>query len=295
MLLLAAFTPLPSPACTLFAAAGTAADGGGTLIAKNRDWLPDHRQQLVVLAPAGGYPTLALEAVGGPQGGIKAAVNSQGLAIVSATAGQVPLPEREAVPQQKQLTARLLTTCADVDEVLARIDLFRRPAFYLVADRREIAVIEVGPDGRRAVARRRNETLVHTNHYCALEPTPALRGPGSSSLERYDRIRELVQGPVRPFTLEDFVRFSEDRSAGPDNSIWRTGRSEGKRRTLATWIVSIPPSGSPMLYVKTADPGEPERTCRVTVADALRRKDHERIPLGDWPCSAAAIVSKMGN
>jgi hypothetical protein len=282
-LLTLCFVPL-ARACTLFAAAGEAVEGGGALIGKNRDWLPDHRQQLIVLAPAGGHPAIALEAVGGAESGVKAGVNAQGLAIVSATAGQVPMAERDTYPQQKQLMRHLLATCAEVEEVLVKIDLFRRPAFYMVADRREIALIEVAPDGRRAVSRRDKDVLSHTNHYCTLELPGTVRNPGRSSLHRYARIQELLQGRSRPFTLEDFVRFSEDRSGGPDNGLWRTGLEEGRRRTLATWIVRIPPTGSPRLYVKTADPGEPERTCSMAVEDALRLGDQARILVGKGLC-----------
>ncbi len=295
--LLLAGVPAPAHACTLFAAAGTAVEGGGTLIAKNRDWLPDHRQQLIVLAPEGGHRAVALEAVGGAESGVKAGVNERGLAIVSATAGQVSNAERSRVPQTKQLMRRLLTGCADVGEVLARIDLFRRPAFYLVADRREIAMIEVAPDGRHAVSRRQNDVLAHTNHYCALEAPPPGRNPGRSSLARYARIETLLRDAQRPFTLEDFVRFSDDRSDGPDNSIWRTGRAQENRRTLAAWIISIPPAGSPRLYVKTADPGEPERTCRLSAEAALRLRDGERVSLADGLCRPADPdhFSKQGN
>jgi len=54
-------------------------------------------------------------------------------------------------------------------------------------------------------------------------------------------------------------------TAGADYSIWRTGSAPRKTRTLATWLVSIPALGSPRLYLKTADPGEAERLCRLTV------------------------------
>jgi hypothetical protein len=56
--------------------------------------------------------------------------------------------------------------------------------------------------------------------------------------------------------MDDFVAFSQDQSAGPDNSIFRTGSNPGKSRTVATWIIAIPPEGSPELYVKMKDPGE---------------------------------------
>jgi hypothetical protein len=276
--LLCLFSLRPSEGCTLWGAAGAAVADGGTLVAKNRDWAPDHRQELVVLRPSGGYASVALLAVGGDEPGVKAGVNEKGLAIVSATARQFPSAERRRIQQREGLIRHLLSTCASVAEVLQQIDRMRRPVFYLVADRTEIAVIEVAADEPRSVNRKRSGTLHHTNHYCVIEPKGLARKPGASSLRRYARIEELLQTAQRPFTLEAFIRFSEDRSAGPDDSIWRTGSDPDRPRTLATWLVSIPPSGSPRLYLKTADPGQPARVCRLSVAEALRLKGGDRIP-----------------
>jgi hypothetical protein len=268
--LLAAAGCLPAEACTLWGAGGSSVAGGGTLIAKNRDWAPDHRQELAVLRPAEGYAALVLRAVGGREPGIKAGVNAKGLVIVSASANQVPSAERQKAPQKKQLMGQLLAGCASVEEVLQKAEWMVRPVFYLVADRRELALIEVGPDGRRAVTRHDAGALHHTNHYCAVNGPETSRRPGDSSIQRQARIAELLAGAGRPFRHEDFIRFSADMSAGPDNSIWRTGSALEKTRTLAAWIVSIPPAGTPTLYLRTADPGQPQRTCRFAVEEALR-------------------------
>jgi hypothetical protein len=276
--LLCLFSLRPSAACTLWGAAGAAAAGGGTLVAKNRDWAPDHRQELVLLRPPGGYAAVALLAVGGDEPGVKAGVNEKGLAIVSATAAQFSSAARKSIQQKKGLLRHLLATCASVAEVLQQVDGMRRPVFYLVADRREVALIEVAPDGLRAVSRRESGFLHHTNHYCGIEPKEPARPPGAGSRQRYARIGELLEAAERPFTLDAFIRFSQDRNAGPDHSIWRTGSDPARHRTVATWVVDIPASGSPRLYLKTADPGQPERVCRLSVAEALRIKGGDRIP-----------------
>lgn len=274
----------PSEACTLWGAAGDAVEGGGALVAKNRDGAPDHRQELVVLRPPEGYRSVALMAVGGDAPGIKAGVNEKGLVIVSATAGQFPSAERKKIEQKKRLMSHFLATCASVEELLKQVELMRRPVFYLVGDRAGLAVIEVAPDGRRSVTRAVSGTLHHTNHYGAIEPPGLKRKPGASSRLRHDRIGELLKAPEKPFDLDGFTRFSQDRDAGPDNSIWRTGSDPAKHRTLATWLVSVPPSGSPQLYLKTADPGKPERVCRLEVEEALRLKGGDRIPSGAALC-----------
>jgi hypothetical protein len=274
----------PSEACTLWGAAGDAVEGGGALVAKNRDGAPDHRQELVVLRPPEGYRSVALMAVGGDAPGIKAGVNEKGLVIVSATAGQFPSAERKKIEQKKRLMSHFLATCASVEELLKQVELMRRPVFYLVGDRAGLAVIEVAPDGRRSVTRAVSGTLHHTNHYGAIEPPGLKRKPGASSRLRHDRIGELLKAPEKPFDLDGFTRFSQDRDAGPDNSIWRTGSDPAKHRTLATWLVSVPPSGSPRLHLKIADPGKPERVCRLEVEEALRLKGADRIPSGAALC-----------
>jgi isopenicillin-N N-acyltransferase-like protein len=285
------FSLQPSHACTLWGAAGNAVEGGGVLITKNRDWIPDHRQQLNIVRPKEGYASVVLAAVGGAEPGSKAGVNEKGLVIVTATVNQVPTAERKRVDQKKGLTRHLLAHCASVEDVLKHIELFRRPVFYLVGDRREIAVIEVAPDGSRSITRSDSGTLHHTNHYCAIDPPGLKRKPGASSTNRSARIEELLKNPSRPYTADDFIRFSEDKTDGPDNSIWRTGSDPHKVRTVATWLVSIPASGSPWLYLKTADPGQAERVCRLTVDDALRITDRDLIPLDSDLCQGASTIS----
>ena len=283
------FSLQPAHACTLWGAAGNAVDGGGVLIAKNRDWAPDHRQQLNIVRPKEGHRSVVLAAVGGAEPGTKAGVNEKGLVIVTATVNQVPTAERKRVDQTKGLMSHLLARCASVEDVLKQIELFRRPVFYLVGDRREIAVIEVAPDGSRSITRTDSGTLHHTNHYCAIDPPDLKRKAGTSSTNRSARIAELLKNPNRFYTVDDFIRFSEDEAAGPDNSIWRTGSDPHKTRSLATWLVSIPASGSPRLYLKTADPGEAERLCRLTVDDALRVTGRDQIPLDSDLCKMPTL------
>jgi hypothetical protein len=282
------FSLQPAHTCTLWGAAGSAVDGGGVLITKNRDWAPDHRQQLNIVRAKEGYASVVLVAVGGAEPGTKAGVNEKGLVIVTATVNQVPTAERKRVDQKQGLMRHLLARCASVEDVLKQIELFRRPVFYLVGDRREIAVIEVATNGSRSITRTDSGTLHHTNHYRAIDPPDLKRKPGASSTNRSARIAELLKNPDRPFTVDDFIRFSEDKAAGPDNSIWRTGSAPQKTRSLATWLVAIPATGSPRLYLKTADPGEAERLCRLAVDDALRVTDRDQIPLDGDLCQGTS-------
>ena len=82
-------------ACTLWAAAGDAVQGGGAIIVKNRDWTPGESQRIEIFRPAGGYAYVALMATREAQKstGVQveidrpvAGVNEKGLTVVSAAA-----------------------------------------------------------------------------------------------------------------------------------------------------------------------------------------------------------------
>jgi hypothetical protein len=73
-------------------------------------------------------------------------------------------------------------------------------------------------------------------------------------------------------TLEDFIAFSQDRNAGPDDSIWRTGGTPERERTLASWIVSLPKDVPPEIFIRLADPGKAIKTDRVKLDAAFWKR-----------------------
>lgn len=263
---------LPSGAwpCTLFGAAGGDVAGGGTLTVKNRDWRPDHVQELALTAPTDGYRYVGLYARGGEEPGLKAGVNQAGLTVVTATAGSIPREDRRGEAGMGGILRLLLTACGSVDEALARTDLFGRgkPCMFLLADRREVARVEVALGGRYSVSRTRDGVLFQTNHY--LEPSLANDNVriGASSRTRAGRIQKLLAEAPRPASLETFLGLSRNTADGPDNGIWRSGGSPQATRTLATFAVAMPPSGPGRLTVRLADPGRPERTVELFLDDA---------------------------
>ncbi|MEW6386622.1 MAG: carcinine hydrolase/isopenicillin-N N-acyltransferase family protein [Thermodesulfobacteriota bacterium] len=243
-------------ACTLWAAGGSRAEGGGVILAKNRDMPPNHRQELRLVRPPGGYRYFGLFARRGDEAGLRAGVNEKGLVMVDAAASCIPKGERRR-PMVRHLNEKILAACADVDAVLRRQLMFIGPAYYLIADPRRAVILEVGLDGARSVTGFTQGVLAHTNHYLnlGLAENNCKVKPGSQV--RLERIRELLDRRPRPLTLEDFIAMSEDRQDGPDHSIWRRGSTRKKTRTLASWIISLPHHGPPSLYVKLANPGEP--------------------------------------
>ncbi len=245
----------PVGACTLWGAAG-AASADGTLLAKNRDWKPDHVQSLRLHHPAHGHAYLGLYADTGSEPGIKAGVNEKGLAVVGAEASSLPRALRQDSSRHGVLT-RLLRDYGSLDEVAAAADqLFSqvRPVFLLLADAGGLMQVEIGQHGRYRVTRQQNGTLAHTNHYFDTSLLDGEQKIGPSSQARLARVRLLLdQNPAH--TLAEFEQLSRDRHDGPDNSLWRDGREH----TLAGWQLALPAAGAPRLHLVLANPGEPER------------------------------------
>lgn len=254
VLLLAVICSLSSvsaDACTLFAASGEAyVSGGGTIIAKNRDWQPE--EQVVRLIDNGrGFRYYGLFTVT-KKGNldVKAGVNEKGLTVVSATAGSIPRRERSQEQRTKGINRRLLSRCATVDEALSDLSIFRGPRIIMLADRKKIAYIEVGPQGKTSVTVRENGVLGHTNHFIDNQLLWANKKISKSSATRYQRIMQLLNEQPRPFSPEQFIQFSEDKTAGANNSIWREGSKPSSSQTIGVFIVHLPENGLPTIYVK---------------------------------------------
>lgn len=265
------FFSLTAEACTLWAANGDVVEGGGSLIVKNRDWAPDHTQTLKLVTPQNGYKYIGLYAIKGQHNGLKAGINERGLVAVSASAGSIPSKERREMPYTHALYEQLLRQCGTVEEAIEQSNLFLGPQFIMLADKNEVATIEIGPDGVYSISVKKNEAIYHTNHYINDSMSEFNRFIGPSSSTRYNRISELLNN-TSPYTLDKFISFSNDRNDGPDNSILRTGSTSKKQRTLATWAVSIPKDSAPELYVKLLNPGEDEKIIRINVDDAFLGK-----------------------
>ena len=244
-------------ACTLWAAAGNVVEGGGTLIAKNRDWRPDHQQKLELVMPKEGYRYYGIYADNGRYKGLKAGINEKGLTVVSASASSIPRKERNQMKHSGAVLRKVLSQCATVEEAAALLSHMYGPQFLLLADRNEIAQVEIGPAGTLDIRIIRDGTLFHTNHYVAEDLSDFNILHNKSSHVRLVRIGDLLAAAGKPYTMETFEALSHDRHDGPDDSIERTGSSEKAERTLASWIVAIPREGAPHIHVRLMNPGAP--------------------------------------
>lgn len=258
LIMLLVLSALPAAACTLYSAAGADyVEGGGTLLVKNRDWRPQHQE--VRLVDEGGWRFYGLFAGNGTRKALKGGVNEQGLAVVSASASSIPREERLGAVHRACMRT-ILKRYTTVEEVLQHKELFAGAKFLMLADRSRIAYVEITPDNQIRVSETAQGSLVHTNHYLDPSFQSYNKRQGTSSMVRLARIRALMDQTKRPYQMADFIRFSEDRHAGPDNSIWRSGSTREGTQTLAVLAVRIPPAGLPEVYIKyRANPDEQNR------------------------------------
>lgn len=258
LIMLLVLSALPAAACTLYSAAGADyVEGGGTLLVKNRDWRPQHQE--VRLVDEGGWRFYGLFAGNGTRKALKGGVNEQGLAVVSASASSIPREERLGAVHRASMRT-ILKRYTTVEEVLQHKELFAGAKFLMLADRSRIAYVEITPDNQIRVSETAQGSLVHTNHYLDPSFQSYNKRQGTSSMVRLARIRALMDQTKRPYQMADFIRFSEDRHAGPDNSIWRSGSTREGTQTLAVLAVRIPPAGLPEVYIKyRANPDEQNR------------------------------------
>jgi isopenicillin-N N-acyltransferase like protein len=264
-------------ACTSWTAAGSRVTGGGTIIAKNRDYAPE-KAQVKMVAPSKGFKYLGLFPDRAPSHAV-AGTNEKGLTVVTLTAGTVPKSERHAAG--KWLIREILADYDSVDGVLQNMRMFSSslPTFYVLADSVKTAVVEVAPGGKYSVDQTSDGNLYHTNHYLDAALSWAnKRLPAESSIKRLARIRELAARHQTSLTRDDFIAFSRDQHDTPNNSIWRT---DNNTQTLATWIVHTAQRDSPMLFVRTANPGESEKCLSVKLEPSFWKVGEVR--LGQCP------------
>ncbi|MBI9013102.1 MAG: hypothetical protein JEZ08_12790 [Clostridiales bacterium] len=243
-------------ACTEWSAHGDMVLDGGTIIVKNRDFIPG-RQELKLIEPKEGYRYFGLIDKGITFGG----VNEHGLVVFNQVTGYKDAGfNLNRMIGMANLPYTVLTNYKSVDEVIENAHNFPGATTLNIADKTKSAYIEIGVDGNYAVKENINGFIYHTNHYLEDNMVPFIKvNDSESSLIRLERIEDLLSSVDGPFTLENFIQISENQKDGPNNSIWRTGSESSNVRTLSTFAVRIPETGSPQLYIKLEDKvGEPQ-------------------------------------
>ncbi|HWR31862.1 MAG TPA: C45 family autoproteolytic acyltransferase/hydrolase [Negativicutes bacterium] len=244
-------SPITANACTIWAAAGSKVDGGGTLIVKNRDWVPDHQQVLKLNIPSQGYRYIELNTVGNTSPGTKAGINEHGLVVVNASTPSIYDKPENFIGRQG--TSSVLRNYRSVQEAL---DALRDgkwsggPVYLILADAQEIAVIEFGLNGTSRTESTKSGVVYHTNHYLNpdLQSLNPYRSGGSYKRAEHIKIRLASK---ESFTAQDFIEESKNPT------VWHSGATSQSSSTLSTWLVSQSPHGDARLYLRMGNPGQP--------------------------------------
>lgn len=88
---------------------------------------------------------------------------------------------------------------------------------------------------------------------------------------------ELLQAQ-KQYTFADFIRIGEDQTAGPVNSLWRTGDETSHTQTVAQMVVWLHPDGDFTVYVKyraAADDAGHEQTVQLTKQEIFDSTAHQ--------------------
>ncbi len=238
---------------------------------KNRDhlqtkqWLEFRKSKLETQEHA--YMGLyALNEKGKPA--LKAGINSHTLAIASLTASSISLEQRNTCTANISVLKMILEKYASVTEVLEHAEeIFPRskPQFIMLADRDQIAMVEIAPPTfdspcdpdlfleNQFYIHKGQDFLTHANHFLAPELAKFNKTPTSleSSLHRWQRINDLLEQQHTEITFDKMTQWAHDTESGPNDSLFRYPpfQDEEIHRTVASWIVKIPKYGDPELKV----------------------------------------------
>ena len=160
---------LDAEGCTTWAASGSATGGGGPILAKNRDYRPDHLplQNVVHATPDSGYPYLYVSSAGSP-GVFSGGMNRAGLAVADTHVYCTDLGP--GLPSY----ALMMHILEGHDSVSSALDYLRavprlgRNNLILADARGHLAVFE-GGHSHYGLFESHDGALVNTNHFVSEE------------------------------------------------------------------------------------------------------------------------------
>jgi hypothetical protein len=246
-------------ACSMWAATGDRSKDSGSLVGQTWDVSQETSGELRLVIPEKGFRYLGLFPLKASAGDYAVAgINDQGLAVFATKADSAVSTKK--LKGSSNLVETILTSFVSVDTALAKKDAFTksRPLFLMLADCSKIAIVQIGSGGRLAVDITENGLSYHTNHYTHKDLLRENERNIDNSLLRQNRLKHLLFNHPQPFTVDDFISVAADRENGPDNSVWRTGRSPKHERTLASWVALLPKNSPPEIYFKMLNPGSNE-------------------------------------
>ncbi len=273
MFFILAAATLPVQACTSWLASGDSVAGGGTLVVKNRDWMPGDITTLKLMRSNRDLSYFVL--FGNLEGSANhGGINEAGLVLLELSTPP-NTPRGDVPPLAKSFDADwILGHYRTVDEVilaLTRSEWQTQPSFLIVADQKKVAYIEIGTSGRLAVKEMTNGAMVHANEYqeaSMQDLNPKLEPGADNFLALYERKRLLKAreqiGSKSVFTLADMKRFAQDPV------VWY---EQKEMRTYASFIVQHRGNGQePLIWVRLTNPKEVVKEAQFTLSEAMSGK-----------------------
>ena len=243
-------------ACTTFASTGAANFNGGLLIAKNRDSMATYENLAVKITPGKNsylglfYNTSSTT----PYPYIAAGINEHGLSVVQNEAASVYHADTFNDADQSAAIYTILANYSSVADVLTdQQTLFGNGLanFLIIGDKSEAILVEVGPEKNSfqiLQASDNNNRLFHTNHYVLSNMRKLNKVYYSDSEDRFQAIKHLITKAPAQLTADgSYYQWVSNAEDGPANSILR-------EVTVASWIVSVPESGTPELMLRFTSP-----------------------------------------
>ncbi len=245
-------------ACTTFASLGPANDGGGLIIAKNRDSMALFEQLAVKKGPnQNTYLGIFYNTVDKtPFPYIAAGINEHGLSVVQNESASILSAYKFNDADQSAVMYAILENYSSVAEVLDDQEkLFGNGLanFLIIGDKTEAILVEVGPKEnvfQILKASQNNNRLFHTNHYVLKSMRGLNKVFFSDSEDRFASIKSLMNNAPSQFTAEgSYYRWINSGQNGPYNSILR-------EVTVASWVASQPQNDTPEVYVRFTSPSQ---------------------------------------
>jgi isopenicillin-N N-acyltransferase-like protein len=226
--------------CTTWAASGPATASGAPILAKNRDYRPDHLplQNVVHATPDRGYAYLYVSSAGSP-GVFSAGMNQAGLAVAD-----THVYSRDLGPGLPSY-ALMMHILEGHDGVSSALDYLRavprlgRNNLILADATGHLAVFE-GGHSRHGLFERQGGALVNTNHFAseamrdcfaAVDP-PQARG---RSLGRYELVTRALAGARGRIDVA-FARALAATHDGPLGSVCCHPQANTKATTISASI-----------------------------------------------------------
>lgn len=244
-----------SEGCTTWAAAGEMTVDGAPLLAKNRDYRPEHQalQCLARVEPDGAHPYLCLTSAGSP-GVFSSGINAAGLAVADT---YVASDDTGPGIARYSLMMHLLERFSRVSEAVAYLGTaphFGDGNVTLADAQGDLAVFELAHSAQ-AVRRPAGGFIASTNHFSAPETSshwvednpPRLQG----NSEARRRVVEAALGAARGRVDLPWAQALMARHGGDLSSICRHPEVEAHSVTISS-VIFLPRQAS--LYVANGLP-----------------------------------------